>query len=98
MDYEKYTREVDLQRITRGTRDRLEALTSTCEMIEVCLEVADGTIRDARKYLLDNHPSVPEFGDWRTMLTMVRLAGQQNDIIKAAILTFEKEDVRAQAA
>lgn len=93
MEYEK---EIDPIRITRGLRDRVEALASTVDMIEVLIEVAEQEVRKLQDHYEAN--SQYRYGDWRTIYTMLRLAAQQNDIVKDVIELFSKEDVRARAA
>ena len=92
----EYGKTVDPQRITFGTRHRLEALIGTVDMIDVCIEIAEREILGLQKHYEKRLSD--KYGDWRTVFTMLRLVSQQVDIVKEVVEVFEKEDVRAQAA
>lgn len=92
----EYGKAVDPRRITQGTRDRIEALSSTVDMIDVCIEIAQRETRGLQKHYEEQIPT--KYGDWRTVYTMLALVMQQVDIVKDVIDVFEREDVRTQAA
>lgn len=91
MDYHD---EIDPQRITRGMRDRVEALASAADMIDVLAEIAAEAARTMQRASHDGQ-RVSQLGEWRVIETMLRLASAQSDIIKEVSEQFAEHRVAA---
>lgn len=89
-----YHDEIDPQRITRAMRDRVEALASTADMIDVLAEIAAESARTMQQAAASGHKT-SDLGEWRTIETMLRLASAQADIIKEVSEQFAEHRVAA---
>jgi hypothetical protein len=86
-----YDDEVDPQRITKGMRNDVEALSSTADMIDVLLEEAETQLHDLQSHIESRGAGL--LGDWRVITTFLRLASAQNEIVKATCDRFHDLNV-----